>query len=192
MTVNADQDLCTALARDLDQHFEQLVLAYQDRLYAFALRLTNVPQDAEEIAQDTFIRAYKALVTFTEDRWQTLALRAWLYQIALNVFRNRIRGKVLDTVSIDEEIADDTYWEPSDDETVRPEASAERAERNTALAMQIASLPPRFREAVVLRFVQELDYAEIAEVLKQPVGTVKSNVHRGIQLLRTQLEVRQL
>ncbi len=56
----------------------------------------------------------------------------------------------------------------------------------------IASLPPRFREAVVLRFVQELDYAEIAEVLKQPVGTVKSNVHRGIQLLRTQLEVRQL
>lgn len=190
--MTSDQDLCNALARDLDQYFEQLVLAYQDRLYAFALRLTNVPQDAEEIAQDTFIRAYKALVTFSEERWQTLALRAWLYQIALNVFRNKIRGKVLDTVSMDEEITDDVFIEPPDDETMRPEASVERAEQNAVLAAQVASLPPRFREAVVLRFVQELDYTEIAEVLKQPVGTVKSNVHRGIQLLRAQLEVRQV
>lgn len=190
--MTSDQDLCNALARDLDRHFEQMVLAYQDRLYAFALRLTNVPQDAEEIAQDAFIRAYKALADFNEERWQTLNLRAWLYQIALNVFRNRIRGKALDTVSIDEEIADDVFIEPSDDETLRPEASAERAEQSAILAAQVTELPPRYREAIVMRFVQELDYAEIAEVLKQPLGTVKSNVHRGIQLLRTQLEVRQV
>jgi RNA polymerase sigma-70 factor (ECF subfamily) len=188
--VNQDQDLCNALAHDLDQHFEQLVIRYQDRLYAFALRLTNVPQDAEEIAQDAFIRAYKSLATFTAERWQTLALRAWLYQIALNVFRNRVRGKVLDTLSIDEEQADDVTIEPSDDETLRPEPSAERAEQNAAIAAQIASLPRRYREAVVLRYVEELDYAEIAEVMKQPLGTVKSNVHRGIQMLRTQLAVR--
>lgn len=190
--MHSDQELCDALVRDLDQHFEQVVLAYQDRLYAFALRLTNLPQDAEEIAQDAFLRAYRALETFSAERRQTLALRAWLYQITLNVFRNRIRGKALATLSIDDENADETYVEPSDDEMLRPEPSAERAEQNAELAAQLANLPPRYREAIVLRYVEELDYAEIADVLKQPLGTVKSNVHRGLQLLRAQFAVREL
>ena len=75
----------TDLARDLDGSFERLVLAYQDRLYAFALRFCGNREDAEEVAQDAFVRAYRALKTYPADRVRALALRAWLYRIALNV-----------------------------------------------------------------------------------------------------------
>src|SRR5688500_10655666 len=85
--------LLHALADDLDGHFEALVRAYGDRLYAFALRLTGSPPDAEEIAQDTFVRAYGALGGYEPARITDLALRPWLFRIALNVTRNRVRGK---------------------------------------------------------------------------------------------------
>ncbi len=82
-----DQDLSAALAADVDGSFEQLVLTFQDRLYAFALRLTGSPQDAEEVTQDAFVRAYRALVSYPDSRIRSLALRPWLHQIVLNIFR---------------------------------------------------------------------------------------------------------
>jgi RNA polymerase sigma-70 factor, ECF subfamily len=78
-----DQDMSAALAADLDGSFEQVVVAYQHRLYAFALRLTGNPQDAEEITQDAFVRAYRALATYPASRLRSLALRPWLHQITL-------------------------------------------------------------------------------------------------------------
>ena len=92
-------DLTEALACDVDRQFERLVLAYQDRLYGFVLRLSGSPRDAEEITQDAFIRAYHALVRYPKERIQALALRPWLYQIALNAFRNARRGKKLAVTS---------------------------------------------------------------------------------------------
>jgi RNA polymerase sigma-70 factor (ECF subfamily) len=176
--------LCAALAADLDAHFEALVLAYQDRLYRFALRLTNQPQEAEDIAQEAFVKAYRALRRFSADRWEGLHLRAWLYQIALNTFRNRLRAKSPPVTST-EDLGDG--GEPFDlpaDEADRPEALAERAELHARLAAQVAALPPRHREAITLRFIEGLGYAEMAEVLKQPLGTVKANVHRALETLR--------
>jgi RNA polymerase sigma-70 factor (ECF subfamily) len=176
-------DLAAQLATDLDGSFERLVLAYQDRLYAFALRLSDNPQDAEEIAQDAFVRAYHALQSYDADRVRTMALKPWLYQITLNVFRNRARGRRLQLVSLDG-LGDGAEAEPEDDESGRPEPMMESVERDRELAAQVAALPERYRVAIVLRYVGELDYAEIAAVLDQPVGTVKSNVHRGIHSLR--------
>lgn len=176
-------DLVAQLATDVDGHFERLVLTYQDRLYAFALRLSANPQDAEEIAQDTFVRAYHALKRYKAGRIRTMALKPWLYQIALNVFRNRVRARRLAFISLDS-LGDGANVEPEDDESNRPEPMAERAEREGELAAQVAALPERYRLPVLLRYVGELDYAEIAAVLGQPVGTVKSNVHRGLQRLR--------
>lgn len=176
-------DLAARLATDLDGNFERLVLSYQDRLYAFALRLSGSPQDAEETAQDAFIRAYHALKRYDAGRIRALALKPWLYQIALNVFRNRARDRRLRLVSLDG-LGDGAEAEPEDDESGRPEPMAESAERERELAAQLAALPERYRTAVVLRYVGDLDYAEIAAVLGQPVGTVKSNVHRGVQRLR--------
>ena len=180
----AHDDLAERLAADLDGCLEELVLAYQHRLYAFALRLTGSPPDAEEIAQDAFVRAYRALQTYPADRVRSLALRPWLYQITLNVARNRGRGRRLRLVPLDGE--GETAAEiASPDE--RPAAAVERLEQGDELAALVAALPARYRAAVVLRHVEGLSYRELATVLDQPIGTVKANTHRGIKLLREAL-----
>ncbi|MDP9372670.1 MAG: RNA polymerase sigma factor [Chloroflexota bacterium] len=183
-------ELATGLAADLDGCFDRLVIAYQDRLYRFALRLTGSPRDAEEIAQDAFVRAYRALSAYPPERVRTLALKPWLYQITLNIWRNRTRGKRLHLVPLDvpgDGAAPGCLAELEDDERARPEAAAERAERGDELGALVAALPARYRAAVVLRHVEGLSYDELAAVLDQPVGTVKANVHRGIRLLRKAL-----
>ena len=89
-----------ALAATQDEALKKgLVVAYQDRLFSFALRLTGRREDAEEVAQDAFVRAYRALGAYPAERIRTMALRAWLYQITLNVARNRFRGKKLKVVN---------------------------------------------------------------------------------------------
>jgi len=176
--------LLEALSSDLNGSFELLVLTHQDRLYSFALRLSGNSQDAEEIAQDAFVRAYRALRGYDAERIHALALRPWLYQIALNVFCNRARRLRVDTVSIGGDGEDETRPELADDAQRRPEAALARAERDQELAALLAGLPQRYRAAVILRFVEGLSYAELAAVLGQPPGTVKANVHRGIEWLR--------
>jgi RNA polymerase sigma-70 factor (ECF subfamily) len=182
-----DQDMSAALAADLDGSFEQVVLAYQHRLYAFALRLAGSPQDAEEITQDAFVRAYRALATYPASRLRALALRPWLHQIALNVFRNRVRHRQLQLVPLNQgnEPGD---IELEDDKEVQPDTALERAELKTSLNALVAALPERYRLAVVLRHIQGLGYGEMAVILKQPIGTVKANVHRGIRLLREAID----
>src|SRR5258706_574888 len=96
-----DRDLSASLAHDLDAAFESLVWAYQDRLYAFAARMTGDHHDAEEIAQDAFVRAYRALAGYDRKRISALELRPWLYTIALNAVRNRKRGAKAVLVSLD-------------------------------------------------------------------------------------------
>jgi RNA polymerase sigma-70 factor (ECF subfamily) len=169
--------LIAGLAEDVDGHFEPLVRAFQDRLYRFALGLAGNPQDAEEIAQDSFIRAYRALAQYPPDRIRTLALCPWLYQICLNVFRNRVRRHTLHLVELDDDLL-------SDGDRERPEQVVEAAERRRELVSLLAALPARYRAAVILRHIEELGIPEIAAVLQQPEGTVKSNIHRGIRLLR--------
>ena len=155
--------------------FESMVRDHQHRVYALGLALTGNRQDAEEVAQDTFLRAYRALVAYPPDRVHDLKQRAWLHRIALNVVRNRTRGARLRTVELNGS-------EP--DHAGGPEADAMLRADMEALACKVAALPARYRDAVVLRHVQELSYAEAAAVLGQPVGTVKSNVHRGLQILK--------
>jgi RNA polymerase sigma-70 factor, ECF subfamily len=155
--------------------FERMVCDHQHRIYALGLALTGNRQDAEEVAQDTFLRAYRALITYPSDRVRDLKQRAWLHQIALNVVRNRTRGAKLRVVELNGS-------EP--DRASGPEADVMLRAEMEGLAAKVAALPPRYRDAVVLRHVQELSYAEAAAVLGQPVGTVKSNVHRGLQLLK--------
>ena len=175
-----------ALADDLDRAFEAVVVAYQDRLYGFALRLGGDRRDAEEIVQDTFIRAYRALRDYEAARIRDLALRPWLYQITLNVARNRARRRAVPITPL--ERGDDGAGRReellADDETLRPEQAAERAETAAALAQLVSRLPLRYRAAVILRHIEGLTYPEVAAALDQPLGTVKANIHRGVRLLR--------
>jgi RNA polymerase sigma-70 factor (ECF subfamily) len=182
------------LARDLDGSFERLVLTYQDRLYAFALRFCGNREDAEEVAQDAFVRAYRALKTWPAERVRSLALRPWLYQIALNVARNRYRRKRPRTVSLESASPSrngvephGAAFDPPADAEDRPDRRFERGRQRADMASLVADLPPRFREAVILRYVEDLPIAEVAAVLKQPLGTAKSNVHRAINALRDSL-----
>ena len=188
-TMVADEDLRKRLAENVDGAFETLVRAYQDRLYSFALRLTSRPEDAEEAAQDAFVKAYRALCTYPPERIRAMALRAWLYQITLNVVRNRVRGKKLRLVSLDHPLSPrgETAWEAPDAEDRRPDARYERARRRADMESLVAKLPDRYRAPILLRYVEGLGLDEVAKVLGQPVGTAKSNVHRGVNALREAL-----
>src|SRR5438552_1725398 len=119
--------------------------------------------------------ARNAFMTYPPDRVRELKQKAWLHRIAVNVFRNRVRGTRPRLVELNGN-------EP--DRGVGPEADVIRRAEIDALVARVACLPLRYREAVVLRHVHELSYAEAAEALGQPVGTVKANVHRGLKILR--------
>jgi len=158
-----------------ERMFERMVHEHQDRVFALGLALTGNRHDAEEVAQDTFLRAYRALVTYPPDRIRELKQKPWLHRFALNVVRNRVRG-------VRPRLVELNGSEP--DRRPGPEAGALLKAEMDALAVRVARLPARYRDAVVMRHVQELSYEEAAEALGQPVGTVKSHVHRGLQLLR--------
>jgi RNA polymerase sigma-70 factor, ECF subfamily len=185
-TMTLEQALPASLALDLDGCFEQLVSHYQDRLYSFAYRLTRNREDAEEVAQDAFVRAYRALKVYPSERIRSLSMRAWLYQITLNVTRNRLRRKRLRLVSTS--AADSSEAAPAfdapDDPERRPDSIFEKEERRIRLAALVATLPERYRSTLVLRYVEGLSLEEVAAILKQPLGTVKSNAHRAVVALR--------
>ena len=181
-----ENELSAALAANRDDAYEYVVRTFQHRLYAFALRMCGSPQDAEEIAQDAFIRAYRALRTYPAERVLALALRPWLYQITLNVYRNRARPGRLPTVPLDGP-EDSAPLEIAGDARERPDVAAERAELHDSVAAALLRLPVHFRAAVILRHVEGLSYQEVATLLGQPQGTVKAHVHRGAKLLREAL-----
>jgi RNA polymerase sigma-70 factor (ECF subfamily) len=184
----SESELLTLLATDLHRHFKQVVLGYQHRLYAFARRLTASSQDAEDIVQETFVSAYVSLENYPAPRIQTLKLKAWLYRILLNVYNHHTRGAQLHLVSLNlAEESEALAIEDRDDE--RPEVVFENQERRQELEALIARLPERYRVAVTCYYFEHLNYQEVAELLDQPVGTVKSTVSRGIRLLRAMLDI---
>ena len=174
----ADAELAADLAQDLDAAFERLVLAHQDRLYTIALRLLGDSRDAEEVTQDGLVRAYRAITSYEADRVRALALRPWLAAIVVNLARNRYRRRPGPT----SELPDDRH---DDDPAGVPHEVAARRESARTWVRLLASLPPLYRAPVVLRHVDGLSFAEIADALGRPEGTVKAQVHRGLARLRT-------
>ena len=177
--------LAHCLADDLERCFEQVVRTYQDRIVSLAARALLDRQRAEEVAQDVFVRAYRALQTYDRPRIRKLRLRAWLFAIAVNLIRNAVRGKHLRLVALER---DDGTPRPIPDSAPSPEARVERSDDWQHVRDAIAKLSPKLRDAFVLRYVEELSYDEIAEALSQPAGTVKANAHRGLMAVRTFLE----
>lgn len=178
-----DEDLIARLADDLDGAFEHLVRAHQDRVFSIALRLTGDPADAEEVAQDAFVRAYRAFAGYDESRIRGIQLRPWLATIAVNLARNvgrRARSRPA-TGALPETAV------PADDPRSRPEAVVARRESAARWAGLVLELPERYRVPIVLHHVDDLSYPEMAEVLGRPEGTLKAQVHRGLAMLRAAL-----
>jgi RNA polymerase sigma-70 factor (ECF subfamily) len=171
--------LPAALARDLDGAFPHLVRALQDAVFSGALRMTGSRADAEDVTQEAFLRAYRALGDYPAARIRNLRLRGWIWTIAANLCRNRARtlARRRETLVSEPTVA------------VDPEAGPEQRALDLIgledLAARVARLPWAQRSSVVLRHVVGLGYGEIAEALGRPLGTVKNDVHRGLDRLRT-------
>lgn len=176
--------LAHRLASDLDASFGDLVAAEQDLVYGVALRALGEPAAAQDIAQEAFMRAYRALSGYPGRRIHELRLRPWLARITLNLARNELRTRR------PMEPLDDTVDPPAaaDDGPVR---LAERREDVRRWRRLLADLPDRYRLAVGLRHVDGLSYAELSDVLGRPLGSVKSDVHRGVALLRAGYDAEQ-
>lgn len=176
----APRELTSRLAVDLDDAFPDLVRTLQDGVFSGVLQLTRNRQDAEDVTQETFVRAYRALGSYDEDRVRDLQLRAWVWTIALNLCRNRAR-----TVKRHPETA------LVDDRADRTTDIAEEAAANVDLAVwrrRLAALTGPQRTAVVLHHVVGLPYWEVAESTGRPESTVRSDVRRGLTTLRTIIE----
>jgi RNA polymerase sigma-70 factor (ECF subfamily) len=181
-----EEDLLSLLATDLDHHFRQLVILYQQRLFSFALRLVDSPQDAQDISQETFLRAYHALKSYPVLRVRALRIRPWLYTITLNIFRNRQRKPEHQSIPLD--TSEGSPQLEIEDTSSGPEEEAYRHEIRRELEMQLASLTEPYRVAVTLYYFEDLSYSEIAELLNQPIGTVKAHVHRALRQLHKALD----
>ena len=183
-------DVRELLATDLDRYFQQLVLSFQQRLYTFALRHTGSTQDAEDIVQEAFIRAYHALADYPPERIRIMKLQPWLYKITLHIFYRHRSNSRLECLPL-ELSEENTLLEIEDDEREQPERVLKDKEDLRELETLLSRLPEQYRVAISCYYFEEMNYREIAELLNQPIGTVKSNVHRGILLLRKSVETQQ-
>ena len=169
---------------DLDA-FSVLVDRYQNRIYSVALNYVINRDDAVDVVQDTFVKAYMKLRTFDS----ASAFYTWLYRIAVNTAIDFLRKRrARPTDSLDDEKYTDAGYEPvSSDPAADPERVAVASEQGVALRKAIASLSQKLRSVIILHDVEGLSQEEVADVLRVPVGTVKSRVSRARAELRYSL-----
>jgi RNA polymerase sigma-70 factor (ECF subfamily) len=172
---------------DLQARFESEALPLLSGMYSAAYRLTRNAADAEDLVQETFLRAYRGFHQFEEGT----NLKAWLYRILMNTFINdyRKRQRQPQTVSSDGEVGDWFLYSKMAESGAEPSAEAEVIEALPDEEVQeaLSSLPEQFRIAVLLADVEGFSYKEIAEITGVPIGTVMSRLHRGRKALEQRL-----
>lgn len=151
-------------------------------VYNLAFRMNNNPQEAEDISQEAFLRAFQSLAHFNP----SYKFSTWLYQITLNIIRDRFKKKELNYVSLDTPIEtdDSEFCQQPADFTLNPEQIIDHQEKTQTIQKAILSLPLKYREIIVLRHLQDLSYIEIANILKLPTGTVKIRLYRAREQLK--------
>jgi RNA polymerase sigma-70 factor (ECF subfamily) len=176
------------LSEDEKRRFQEDALPLLDSLYGAALRMTRNPQDAEDLVQETMLRAYRAF-----DRFEAgTNLKAWLFRILTNAYINTYRKKQREPqkVSADELQDFDLYRELKDHDpqfSDTPESIVLDSLVDSDITEAIDDLPEQFRLAVVLSDVEDFSYAEMAEIMDVPMGTVMSRLHRGRKALQKRL-----
>lgn len=177
-----EEQLRRAMVADLDAGFAEVVRCHERVVYSVALRLSNRPADAEDLAAEAFLHAYRALRGYDDERIRTLRLRPWLLTIVRNAARNAARDAA-------RRPGPPPDFEPAEQPASGPtvEQQAERNDVRGELGTVLAQLPEVQRVAVVLRHVADLPTTEVAEALGCPDGTAKSHISRGLQRLRTLL-----
>ncbi len=178
-----DQALVRQCLRGDVSAFAELVTRYTAPIYNLAYRLTNDRAEAENITQETFLRAYAALPRSRTD----LAFKPWLFQIAVNLCRDLARKKRPAAFSKLATEAEPAPEEAIEDESPLPLDQVEERELRQALARAVADLPEIYRAVVTLRYTEELSYEDIAAALQLPVNTVRTHLFRAKVMLRKSL-----
>jgi RNA polymerase sigma factor (sigma-70 family) len=174
-----DAEIVGLLAAGIDDAFPVLVGAFEDGLFSGLLRIVGNRADAEDLAQETFTRAYRALRDFQPERIRALRLRGWLWTIALNLTRNRARTTSRRPPPLELTPPLEPAISDPGPEELTLDAEAEREWQR-----RLSALRPAQRNAVVLRHVVGLTYDELALATGRPAGTIKADVHRGLAKLR--------
>lgn len=180
MQPDPDRSLVEASAAGDQDAFAALVLRYQAPIVNLARALTADDGEAEDLAQETFIRAYKAIGRFRGDS----AFRTWLYRVAVNVIRSHLQRRTRRWKWFGPSLDERESAAQQASALSMPAAVEEDAARRQLIDRALASLPADMRAAVTLRDVHGFDYAEIADMLGIPIGTVESRIFRARQRLR--------
>jgi RNA polymerase sigma-70 factor (ECF subfamily) len=178
---DSDEELAERHRHGDPEAFRELYERYEGVVYNLALRLSGRPEDAEDLAQEVFLRIYRKLGGFRGNS----TLKTWVFRVALNGCRSGLRrrhrwaGRRVEAEGVLEGVADGRRG---------PEERALGRDAGARVSQALARLPPDFREAVVLRDLQGLSYEEIAELVGVRIGTVRSRIARGRERLRAELE----
>ncbi len=176
-----DDELIVQYRNGDEAALKTLIDRYADQIYSFARRMTGTNADAEDVAQETFVKAWRTI-----DRYKlTNTFKAWLFQIARNTAIDRLRKKKINVFSDfeDAEGKNPLVDSLSDPETL-PETLIAKAEEQHLLDSGLMSLSPPDREILLLHYSEELTFEEIGRMLKKPPNTVKSRHRRALQKLR--------
>jgi RNA polymerase sigma-70 factor (ECF subfamily) len=180
----SDPELVRAALAGSQEAFRELVARFERPVFGLIVRMVGEPETAEDLAQEVFVKAYRALASYDPSR----KLSSWLFKIAHNATIDHLRRSGPESLPLeDDEEGGNLLATLADGAAESPAAAAERHAMARALERAIRGLRPDYREAVVLRYVEGLSYEEIAEALAQPLGTVKTNLHRARKQMATTL-----
>ena len=182
----SDLSLVRRVQRGDKTAFDVLVLKYQHKVVKLVMRYVRVPAEAEDIAQEAFIKAYRALPQFRGDS----AFYTWLYRIAINTAKNVVasRGRSPIEYNLDLSNPEESYdMQDRIKDTATPEALAMTEEIRVTVDAAIEALPEELRTAIVLREIEGLSYEEIAVSMECPVGTVRSRIFRAREAIDARL-----
>lgn len=165
--------------------YADIVDLYKDKIYRLCYRMLGNRHEAEDIAQEAFIRAYVNIHTYNPN----MKFSSWLYRIATNLAIDKIRKKKPDAY-LDEEISGTdglTMYSQLSSNEASPEETLESMELQETVQKAIEKLPEKYRSVIVLKYIEDLSLQEISEILDLPLGTVKTRIHRGREALRKHL-----
>ena len=180
-----DQQLVARVQKGDSRAFDMLVLKYQHKIMGLISRYVHDSDEVQDVAQEAFIKAYRALPRFRGDS----AFYTWLYRIAINTAKNHLVSRSRRPPGSDVEIEDAEYFEAGDAlRTIEtPESALFGAELKTVVERAIGELPDDLRTAVTLREFDGLSYEDIADVMDCPVGTVRSRIFRAREAIDKQV-----
>jgi RNA polymerase sigma-70 factor (ECF subfamily) len=180
-----DRAIVVAVLGGQQHRFEELVTRHQSQIVNYVCRMLGNYEDAVDLSQDVFLKAYSALGTYKPQ----YPFAAWLFRIARNAAIDEIRKRRLVTVSLDApvELGDGSVGRQVESPGLDPEDAYLGGELADRLSAAIDELPDKYREAIILRHAADLSYDEIAEALELPLGTVKTRIFRARDALRRSL-----